>query len=252
MTNISKLCLFFLANVQIMSWSLSANTYKVISYNPPNPPHNIHTKDAQGNLVISGIISDIFAQIGKITGDEFVMVQMPAARAIIEFDFGRVDIEPGIHPIWRSKTKIKGNYSIPYKSAEEVIVFRSGEQFDVKVQKDLFGRKVGIVRGFTYPWFESAFASGKIKKILNKSEGLLVKQLMAKRIDQIFISKSSIEYMKKNAPSLSNIVVGDVVSSVEVMMRVHPEKIELLPRLNKALKQMIDDKSIEKIIAKYK
>jgi polar amino acid transport system substrate-binding protein len=236
----------------LISCSLSANSYTVISYTPPNPPHNIHTIDEQGNLEISGVIPDVFAQIGEITGDKFILVQMPVARAIIEFDFGRVDIEPGINPIWRSNTKEKGIYSIPYKNAEEVIAFRAGEQFDVKTPKDLFGRKVGIVRGFTYPWFESAFTSGEIDKILNKSEGLLVKQLMAKRIGQIFISKSSIEYMKKNNPTLRNIIVGDVVSSVEVMMRVHPDKVELLPRLNKALKQMIDDKSIEKIIAKYK
>jgi ABC-type amino acid transport substrate-binding protein len=35
------------------------------------------------------------------------------------------------------------------------------------------------------------------------------------------------------------------------MMRLHPTKLELLQRLNKALQQMIDNKSIEKIIAKY-
>jgi polar amino acid transport system substrate-binding protein len=238
--------------ILLVSCSLSANTYTVISYDPPNPPHNIQIKGDQGNVKTSGIISDIFAQIGDITGDEFIMVKMPAARAIIEFDLGRVDIEPGINPNWRSAAKEKGVYSIAYKNAEEVIVFRPGKQFDIKEPKDLFGRKVGIVRGFTYPWFESAFALGQIKKILNKSESLLVKQLMAKRIDQIFISKESIEYMKKNDPTLSNIVIGDVVSSVEVMMRVHPNKLELLPRLNKALNQMIDDKSIEKIIAKYK
>jgi polar amino acid transport system substrate-binding protein len=252
MSIICKMKLYFLGALLLTSCSISANTYTVVSYNPPNPPHNIHTKDDQGDIVISGMIPDIFDQLGEITGDEFIMVQMPAARAIIQFDLGRVDIEPGINPIWRSNTQEKGIYSIPYKSAEEVIVFRSGEQFDVKIPKDLFGRQVGIVRGFTYPWFESSFILGDIDKILNKSEGLLVKQLMAKRIDQIFISKSSIEYMKKNDHTLNDIVVGDVVSSVEVMMRVHPEKSALLPRLNKALKQMIDDKSIDKIIAKYK
>jgi polar amino acid transport system substrate-binding protein len=247
-----KFKLIFLNIILLTSWTLCANTYRVISYEPANPPHNLQLIDAKGNLKISGIFADIFAQIGEITGDKFIMVKMPAARASLEFDLGRVDIEPGINPIWRSSAKVKGLYSLTYESVEEVIVFRSGEQFDVKTSKDLFGRKVGIVRGFTYPWFESAFASGEIDRILNKSESLLVKQLMAKRVDQIFISKTSIEYMKKNDPTLSELVVGDVVSSVEVMMRLHPNKLELLPRLNKALKQMIDNKSIEKIIAKYK
>ncbi len=240
--------------ILLTCWSLSANakTYTVASYNPPNPPHNIQTVDNQGNHKISGIFADMFTRIGEITGDKFIMVQMPAARAIQEFDLGRVDIEPGINPTWRSSAKELGMYSITYGNVEEVIVFRSGEQFDIKTPKDLFGRKIGIVRGFTYPWFESAFTLGKIKQILNKSEGLLVKQLLIKRINQIFISKLSIEYMKRQDPTLSELVIGDVVSSVEVMMRVHPSKSELLPRLNKALKQMVDDKSIEKIFANYK
>jgi polar amino acid transport system substrate-binding protein len=247
-----KIKLYCLGLFLLGSWSLNANTYKVIAYNPPNPPHNIQIKEGQGISKLSGIFSDIFIRIEEITGDKFIMVQMPAARALIQFELGRVDIEPGINPIWRSSAIEKGLYSIPYKRTEEVIVFRSGEQFRVNEPKDLFGQKVGIVRGFTYPWFESAFTSGKINKILNKSEGLLVKQLLAKRVDQIFISKTSIEYMKRNDPALHDIVVGDVVSSVEVMMRIHPSKSELLPRLNKALKQMINDKSIDKIMAKYK
>jgi polar amino acid transport system substrate-binding protein len=194
----------------------------------------------------------MFLRIGEITGDKFIMVAMPAARAIREFDLGNVDIEPGISPIWRSYAEDQGIYSISYGSVEEVIAFRSNERFDVKTPKDLFGRRVGVVRGFTYPWFEEAFDSGKIKRVLNKSENLLIKQLFAKHIDQIFISKTSIEYIKKNDPTFHEITIGDVVSSVEVMMRVHPNKSELLPRLNKALKQMIDDKSIEEIIARYK
>jgi len=247
-----KINLYCLNIILLTCLPLSANTYTVISYNPPNPPHNVQIVDNQGNLKISGIFADMFTRIGDITGDKFIMVPMPAARSILEFDHGRVDIEPGISPSWRSYAKEPGMYSITYDSVEEVIVFRSGELFDVKTPKDLFGRKVGIVRGFTYPRFESAFTLRKIEQILNKSEDLLVKQLLRKRVDQIFISKRSVEYMKKHDPALSKLVVGDVVSSVEVMMRVHPTKLELLPRLNKALKQMINDKSIEKIIAKYK
>ncbi|TWX58559.1 substrate-binding periplasmic protein [Colwellia hornerae] len=251
MTINRKINLCFFNILLITSWSVIANTYKVVSYDPANPPHNISTIDQQGNTKISGIFADMFLQIGEITGDTFIMVKMPAARAMLEFDLGRVDIEPGINPVWRSNSKEIGLYSIAYERVEEVIVFRAGDQFDVKTPKDLFGHKVGIVRGFIYPRFESSFAKDEINRILNKSESLLIKQLLAERIDQIFISKSSIEYMKRHLPALNDIVVGDVVSSVEVMMRVHPTKLELIPRLNKALQQMINDKSIEKIIAKY-
>ncbi|MBA6235112.1 MULTISPECIES: hypothetical protein [unclassified Colwellia] len=47
---------------------------------------------------------------------------------------------------------------------------------------------------------------------------------MAKRIDQIFTSKSLIGYMKRHVQALRDIVVGDVVSSVEVMIRQHQTK----------------------------
>jgi len=233
-------------------FAVNAETYKVISYTPSNPPHNIQIVDNQGKQKISGIFADLFTRIGEITGDKFIMVKMPAARGIKEFNLGRVDIEPGISPNWRSYAREPGIYSISYGSVKEVIIFRSGDEFEVKKPEDLFGKTVGVVRGFTYPRFEEAFALGDIERVFNTSEELLIKQLKAKRIDQIFASKASIEYMKKREPALSDLVIGDVVSSVEVMMRIHPTKLELLPKINKALKQMIDDKSIENIFAKYK
>lgn len=248
----TKITWYFVYIIILTCWPLCANTYTVISYNPPNPPHNIQNEDQQGKLKISGIFTDMFIRIGEITGDKFIMVKIPVARGLREFELGHVDIEPGISPDWRLDAKVQGVYSISYDNVEEVIVFRSGEQFEVKAPHDLFGRTVGIVRGFSYPLFETAITSGNVRQVLNKSENLLVKQLLAKRIDQIFISKLSLEYMKKHDPRLNVLVIGDVVSSVDVMMRIHPSKSELLPRLNKALQQMINDQSIEKILAKYK
>ncbi|MBA6231119.1 MULTISPECIES: hypothetical protein [unclassified Colwellia] len=105
MTITCKIKLCFVNILLTTSSPLIANTYKVISYDPANPPHNISTVGQQGKATISGIFADIFHQIGEVTGDTFIMVIIPAARAMLEFDLARVYIEPGINSTSRSNSK---------------------------------------------------------------------------------------------------------------------------------------------------
>ncbi len=230
----------------------NADTYTVVLYTPANPPYTISFDDNLGLSDTQGIFVDLFSHIGKLTGDEFKFVKMPVGRALKEFVQGNVDIEPGVNPKWRQDAGIVSLYSIAYSHSEEVILFRAGEEFSVKDATDLYGKTVGVVRGFTYPKFSQAIKEGKIKLILNKSQDLLVYQLIKKRVDRIFVGKATIEYLQKTDPKINKLVVGDIISSVEVMMRVHPNKKELLPRLNNALEQMMHNKIIKKIINKYR
>lgn len=249
MNRFSSVILVLLLAQCNMVW---ANTYTVISYLPANPPYNISAKKSPSKGKVPGIFNDIFTQVSRITGDKFVALTLPVARAHREFELGNVDIEPGVNPKWRLNAKVHGLYSVSFADTREVVVFIRGAQFEVSKPQDLFGREVGVVRGFSYPRFDAYFASGKIFKISNVSQEALIQQLIRGRLSQIFVGKATIEYRIKTQPELSALVVGNEIAGAQMMMRLHPSKAELMPRLNKALTQLKDDGVIEAIFAKYR
>ncbi len=237
-----------------VAWSLMssayAETFTVIAYQNANPPYNIRNLDNINGH--SGIFVDIFARIEQLSDDKFEFRFYPVSRALREFDHGLVDIEPGINPSWRQHRKQPGLYSIEYAKSTEVFLFNPGKRVSVKKPIYLSGKTLGVVRGYVYPMLTEAFDSGLIKRVDNVSEFYLLKQLAAKRYDQILIGYDTALYYKKHHPKYQQFEVGDAVSVLSVHMRVHPSKAHLLERLNPILRQMVANGDIEKIYAKYR
>lgn len=244
--------LWFLMVLCAFAAPVMADKYKVISYLPANPPYNITSTNPRKPHQVTGIFADIFSVIGDITGDTFVLIPLPVARAHREFEQGHVDIEPGINSAWRQSTTVPGVYSKAYDISAEVIVFNRTPKNPIRTPQDLLGKRLGVVRGFVYPDFEPYFASGQIIRVSNVSQENLVLQLSKGRLQQIIMGKATVEYMIKTNPNFKNLVVGHTMMKTDVMMRVHPSKAQLLPRLNAALDKLVADGQLEKIYAKYR
>ena len=224
----------------------NAETYSVMLYQGANPPYTI-IKDNSS----SGIFIDLFNEISNVTPYKFVFKNYPAARALQEFDMGRVDIEPGVNEKWRQNTKILGSFTIPYGVSKEVIVFKKENKIKVNTPKDLYGKTIGVVRGYSYPHYDLPFKENKIKKAINRSEKLLLKQLQADRVKYIFIGYRTIKYYIKQNPQYKDIIIGDIVSSVNVKIRIHPHKSYLVNDLNIAIAKLISTGKINDIYQKY-
>lgn len=199
-----------------------------------------------------GITIDLFTALAKNTQHEFILQESPVARAMREFDLGRVDIEPGVTPLWRQHRPVPGLYSIVYEEAVDVIVFKEKNKFKLNEKADLYGKIIGVVRGYSYPDYDQAFAEGKIKKVENRSEDNLLKQLEVDRLKQIFMGYRTILYFKQQGAKYSEFKVGDIVGHNSISLRVHPSKAHLLPGLNQALQEMLDSGEIKAIYDKYK
>lgn len=231
----------------ILSFSGKAETLKVALYTGGNPPYTIIENNRP-----SGIFIDIFDNLSKLTSHKFEMVVLPTARVLKEFDYGLVDIEPGVNEKWRQHVSVKGEYSISYSSSTEVLVFKPENMLVVNSPEDLYGKKVGIVRGYSYPLFDKAFDDLKIYRIENVSEINLLKQLMIDRLSYIFIGYRTMLYYQQQIEPYRQFQIGDIVSQVAVKMRIHPSKAHILPELNIALQQMIDNGEMQAIHDKYK
>lgn len=231
----------------LMTFGVAAKSYKVLLYSPNNPPYVI--LDDPDN---EGIFKDTFAAIAHLTQDHFEFVHQPIARGLFEFDEGRIDIEPGVNPNWRKHLKVVGLYSEPYAISEEVIVFAPGYKKEVTGPSDLLDEIVGIARGFSYPRFDAAFSTDAIVRVNNVSQTHLMEQLLKSRFKQIFVGLNTIRYFQATRPEYQVLEIGNVVDEQKVMMRVHPQNAELMPRLNQAIAQLKAKGEIKRIYDKYR
>ncbi|WP_281558562.1 transporter substrate-binding domain-containing protein [Thalassomonas sp. RHCl1] len=237
----SACCLLFTA------LPLAAETLIVTLFSGEVPPYSMKINGKR-----QGIIIDLFTRLAKHTPHKYVLHEAPVVRAMREFDLGRIDIEPGVTPAWRQHRPVPGIYSIVYEEAVDVLVFKEEHRFELNKVSDLYGKTVGIVRGYSYPGYDQAFASGKIKKVENSIEQSLLKQLALGRIEQIFMGYRTVLYFKKQGGVFKDLAIGDVVGRNSISLRLHPSKAYLLPGINAALQKMLDSGEIQAIFDKYK
>ncbi len=226
---------------------IQAETFRVIIYEPGYPPYAFSEDSSE-----TGVAKDVLLAIGKITGDKFEYEYVSVARGLVYFEENKVDIEPRINPIWRKNSSVPGVYTIPYSKSINILLFRPGKRISVKTANDLVGKEVGGIRGFVYPMLADAFSKGKIIREDSVALIHLLRKLEVGRIDQVIITKIYAQYWMKKNPNFRNFEIGDEISSLDVMLRLHPNKKHALKRFNIAIKQMIESGELEKIHARYR
>lgn len=236
--------LVYLSCLLLTVWCMQArsDTLKVGFYDyPPMMIENGQT----------GIYQDILDELSKITGHRFQIRYFPYARLAREFDSGRIDLEPGVFPGWVKQQKVPGMFSVPFGKVVDVLVFAPGKHFPMRTPRDLSGRTIGLVRGYTYPDLRELFDIGAVHRADAVSEAQLMAMLAAGRMDQILINKAVAQYNILQVPKYREFVLGDVLGSFDVSMRVHPSKKALVPALDEAILTMKRSGAIARIYAKY-
>lgn len=199
----------------------------------------------------SGIYQDILDELGKATGHQFQVTYFPYTRLARQFDIGEIDLEPGVFPGWVKLQKVPGVFSVPFGKVVDVLVFAPGKHFAVNNPRDLSGKTLGLVRGYGYPDLREMFANGTLHRADALNETQLLAMLAGGRMDQILINKAVAQYNIREVPRYSEFVLGDVLGSFDVSMRVHPSKKALLPKLDDAIVGMKRSGAITRIYAKY-
>jgi polar amino acid transport system substrate-binding protein len=199
----------------------------------------------------SGIYQDIFNELSKLTGDTFNVQYYPYPRIGLLFANGQLDIEPGVYPGWMKGHAIPGVFSIPFGKVVDVMVFAPGKAFPVKSPDDLRGKSVGLVRGYAYPDLKALVEAGQIDRRNGLNEAQLLEMLSKLRFDQVIVNKAIAQYNLIKVPEYRYLEIGDVMSTFDVSMRVHPQQEAWLPKLDAAIQKLKQDGVIEKIYAKY-
>lgn len=199
----------------------------------------------------SGIYQDIFDELGKLTGDTFNVQYYPYPRIGLLFNGGQLDIEPGVYPGWTINQPVPGVFSVPFGKVVDVMVFAPGKAFPVARPEDLRGKSVGLVRGYAYPDLRALIDAGQIDRRNGLNEAQLLEMLAKSRFDQAVVNKAIAQYSLAKTPEYLHLEIGDVISSFDISMRVHPRHGAWLGTLDAAILELKRRGTMQKIYAKY-
>lgn len=202
---------------------------------------------------LSGIGHDILTEIARRTGDRIKMQKLPNKRALKLFDEGKIDLIVIDSPLWNDPQNIPGMlFTDELMAVSEYIYFLRDSHVEVKTPADLAGKTVTILRGYSYPSFDAAFASGTVQKYEVYNEQSLLEMLIKKRASAIFMDSIAFHYnvqKLKHDPNLFK--SGLQLSNAPLGVKVRRARADILPRFNQAIAAMKADGSINKIVQKY-
>ncbi len=163
--------------------------------------------------------------------------------------------EPCVNPIWRGEDSAISVFSEPFFESQDVIIMKNGENLlATESAEDFKGKILGCCLGYFYTeGFQEEFDKGTIIRDDSCTFENNLKKLNIGRIDGIIIDRLTSQYIiRKLGFNPDNYkVVYKFKKKIPLMFRIRKEKKYMLPPLNKALSEMKNDGTIEKIINSY-
>jgi len=200
-----------------------------------------------------GIAVDILHEIAKRTGDNITINLYPAPRLNKYFDSSKIDINFADSLYWNKITAPPTYiFTDSYLFVKEFVYWRSADNFAIATLKDLYGKTVGITRGYYYSMVEDAFESSLVKKESANSDEILFKKLIRGRNKLIFMDELSFNFLsRKFKYDKQEFKRGLQLTYAPLGIKVRIEKQHLIKRLNNTIDEMRDDDTIRKIVSKY-
>ncbi len=204
------------------------------------PPYEFHEGDA-----IVGIDAEIAALIADKLGMELKIEDVEFASIIPGVQAGKYDM--GMAGMTVKEERLQSvNFSDPYAKGVQVVIIKEGS--DIKSLDDLTGKKIGVQTATTGDIYASdEFGEENVTKYENGA--IAVQALLSDKIDCVIID---------NEPAKSYVAANEGLTILETEYAVEDyaicfakENTELQEKVNSALKDLIADGSVQKIVDKY-
>ncbi len=203
----------------------------------------------------AGICVEIVREAARRAGYDTTYILLPHVRGLKYFMENRVDAETCVSPKWRSKYKEISSYSGAFFITNNVVIVRKNSDIaTTKNIRDFRGKTFGTILGyFITDGFQQEFESGKIVREDVSTQDNNIKKLVAERVDGIIIDRITGSYLIKQLgfdPAYFKIAYVFETKSL-LSVRIHKNREEVIPKLDKSLTEMKKDGTIDKIINKY-
>lgn len=201
----------------------------------------------------SGIGYDILIEVARRSGDTVDVQYVPNKRAQNMFDNGEIDISVIDSFLWNDPAKAHTFvFTDDVMTVQEYVYSLNEDMIRIDSLDDLIGKTVCIMDGYYYPLFEDAFNNGDVSHIEVGSEESLVRMLLLKRVDAIFMDSIAFGLTIKKLGYDGELFTRSLqLSETSLGIKIRREKSHVLPRFNDAIASMIEDGTIYRIINKY-
>ncbi len=245
---IKKLLALFLA--LMLSYSLNARelVYSTSGY----APFSIVNK--QNNQVIAGVYFDILNLFVKEYPEYSIKYESYPSKRAIQMMMKGVKIDMTLEsPLFvKEGTNIFYDFSEIVTTTKDIVITKKGSDLVYTKPEDLYGKTIAVIRGYSYGIFDALKKEGKIKyEVLNQHQQAL-KFLQLGRADALFGNIHVHPYhIKELGLELSDFNFSEkTLFEFDLAFQVRKD-IGVLPKLNKFIRKIKSDGTLDKIIDKY-
>ncbi|WP_108651042.1 substrate-binding periplasmic protein [Dongshaea marina] len=187
-----------------------------------------------------GIAIDTLRLIATCSEIPMQIRDLPNAKRMRQEWGTKINAEAAVSPSWRQDQKQSSVYTESIFSTQDIILARKGTLSLGRSPSDFYGQTLGIIRGYFYPeGFSDAISENKIA-VSESSPDTLLPKLLRGRVKGIFINRDEASYL------FNTIVLNPadefhpvyLFKEVQLHIRLHKSKQDLLPRLNQAISQL--------------
>lgn len=237
------LCLMLALYACTFAAEVNASSLVVGLMNADRPPY--FWKDETGGY--RGLFIDVLDEVTKETGIHFSYKALPQARIRLYMVVGKLDMEMGVDPQWRTrKMEVENSvYTEPFMDSKGVYVTSAAlGSFDAEKNIPL-GNKFCWILGFST---SNVNLNKKRQDFL--SEKQLLKMIDKKRCDYTVMPYDVFRYLTLR--DAYNVIASKPISTYSLRLRLNKKYEWLLPRVNAALRRMKSSGRLAAILARYK
>ncbi|MEH1739036.1 basic amino acid ABC transporter substrate-binding protein [Fusobacterium varium] len=197
------------------------------------------------NGEIKGFDMELVNEIGKILDADIKIVDMAFDGLLPALQMKKVDLV--IAGMTANEERMKTvSFTQPYYTASQVIIVKEGND-SIKSFNDLKGKKVGVMLGFTGDMVVSEIEGVKIERFNAAYAGIMA--LQAGKVEAVVLdSEPAKNYVAQN----KGLVLADAdAEQEEYAIAVRKNDKALLEKVEKALKEIKENGTYDKLLQKY-
>lgn len=233
----------FLLLITFACVALSARAAPVVAIDNANPPF-MYQEAGQAKGLYPVLLRAVF----KRAGIEVEVRAIPWKRALRMGENGRV----GIGGIYKTAPRLEVfDYSQPIFEEKLLVYVRKGAALKFEQVGDLHGKRVGVIRGWSYTEeFDQALKSGRILATESSSDEANFRMLASGRLDAVIaielagqrlIQQLELSRMQALEPPLS-------INPTYLVFAKKAQQQALLQRFDQSLQEMREDGSFDRLV----
>ncbi|WP_199181208.1 transporter substrate-binding domain-containing protein, partial [Chromobacterium alticapitis] len=113
---------------------------------------------------------------------------------------------------------------------------------------DMKGWTVGTLAGLRYPLLEPAFQTRRLKRDVSSNEDELLDKLRHGQVQAVALERGRAQYWNERVEG-SRCQPSESAGSLPVMLRLHPQRRDLLPKLNQAIQALNSQGKLKPLFA---